>query len=111
MIFIILLFVSSFVSWSLLLMYTMFSLPSLLPSRTFCELFPDLVEQHERQKRENELNGVRSDGGSGSLSGAAGSASAGATSATAYLTRWSAMAGILFALLACTWAIVALSLQ
>ena len=61
--------------------------------------------------QENEANGINTSGSGTSALTMASSASGTAGTATQYVTSWSAMAGILFAIIACTWAVIALSLQ
>lgn len=72
--------------------------------KLFCELFPELVERHEEDKKRSlasmdtsVVNRVR---GSSPLESKAGHEN----------TSWTAIIGVLCAIVACTWAVLALSI-
>lgn len=82
--------------------------------RVFCELFPELVELHETKKREGEaLAGSSKTALNPNNNPSSGLLEAGNPAMNAMLpslASWSAVIGILVAIVACVWAIVALSL-
>lgn len=77
-------------------------------NKLFCELFPELVEQHEENKKkslstiESTSHGKR---GTANVSSASDLSKNGDEN-----TSWTAVIGLLCAIVACTWALLALSI-
>ena len=94
-------------------MYTLTNISYTMYGRVFCELFPELVELHETKKREGEALAGSSKNALNPNNSSSGLLEAGNPAMNAMLpslASWSAVIGILVAIVACVWAIVALSL-
>jgi hypothetical protein len=85
--------------------------------RLFCELFPEMVDLHTKQVEQEAARSTAGGGGNATAGAAAvaGSAVAARSMSASSVdggesASWTAIVGVLAAIVACTWAILALAL-